>query len=212
MRKSRRPERRLAGRTAIDLPAPSPCHRPVVLDRQFHEEVVRVLAIVDGVAVAGFAGSQQVGVAAAGDRPRLETGHRPQPEASRAQRPPRHRHAPVDAAGLVRAAMQCCVLVDELRECLAVQHQLPVAGAAMQGVHRREIGLPRGAGRVAGGEQRPGHGGVIVLRVLRRGCGVAGMLAAGRRRRGMLMVLRLRGRSRSQRGHRQHGEQQASQH
>ena len=89
MRVRDRTERRLADRSAVREPANAAAKRPLVLERELHEQVVRVLAIVNGVAVAGLTGRKQIGIPAAADRPRLGTEHRA--------------HANATAAGLAAA-------------------------------------------------------------------------------------------------------------
>ncbi len=86
-----------------------------------------MLAIVNRVAVTGFARRQQIGIAAAANRPRLEAEHRANADAAGAGAAASHAHHPVDAAGLVRAAMLRGRLVDELQEGVAVPHQLPAS-------------------------------------------------------------------------------------
>src|SRR5262245_60445710 len=115
MREGHRTERGLADRTAVDNAPEAATNRPLVLDRQFHEQVARVLPIVNGVTVAKLARRQQVWVAAAADRPWLEAQHRPYADAATPDRAPRHSHGPIDAAGLVRTVMLLTGLVDVLQ-------------------------------------------------------------------------------------------------
>jgi hypothetical protein len=84
-----------------------------------------MLSIVQPVALAQLARRQQVGIAAARNRPRLQAQH-----GAHAARPPRSGcrglgHEPVDAAELMGAAMNRCELLQVLHEQVAVQHQGP---------------------------------------------------------------------------------------
>jgi hypothetical protein len=49
--------------------------RPLVSRRQFHEQIMRMLAIVNRLAAAQLAARQQIRIAASIDRPRLEADH-----------------------------------------------------------------------------------------------------------------------------------------
>ena len=77
MREPRRAQRRFAGQCRVRVQAQAAGKRPLVVGGQLHEQVVRMLQIVDGVAGADLAGGDQVGIAAAADRPRLGAEHRP---------------------------------------------------------------------------------------------------------------------------------------
>ena len=128
-----------------------------------------MLAIVNRVAVARLARRQQVRIPAAANRPRLEAEHRAHADAAGAGAAARHPHHPVDAAGLVRAAMLRRRLVDELEERIAVPHQLPAAGARVAAIHRRLVGKPRRARCVTRREQAP----LRWLRVMAWSCAAA---------------------------------------
>jgi hypothetical protein len=54
VRVSRRAERRLTSESRVDLPAPPSAERPVVVNREFHEEVVLLLTVMDGVSITDF--------------------------------------------------------------------------------------------------------------------------------------------------------------
>src|SRR6185312_7765720 len=95
-------------RSAIGEPAKTLTNRPLVLERQLHEQVVRVLSIVNGVAIAQLTCGEQIWIATSSDRPRLGAEHRGHAHATVSDLTTRHAHDPVDAAGLVRAAMLLC--------------------------------------------------------------------------------------------------------
>jgi hypothetical protein len=149
MRESRWPERGLAGEGRIELPADRLHQRPVVLRGQLHEEIVRMLTIVDGVPFANLSRRQHVERAASWQRPRLETEHRSEAERSLSSASPRHRHTPVAALELMCAESAGPVnvsrLIDELTKQIAVEHDLPIAPRAMDSVCERVVGLPRRA-------------------------------------------------------------------
>ena len=86
-----------------------------------------MLLVVNESPVAELAGRQQIRVTASGDRPRLEAHHAAKSDTGRAQLATRHRHDPVDAAGLGCTPMFRRVLVQQLKKQVAVQHDLPAA-------------------------------------------------------------------------------------
>ena len=63
---SRGAKRRFTGETSVDLPPHRPAQRPVVVAGELHEEVVRVLPIVDRVTLAHLSGRQLIQRAAPG--------------------------------------------------------------------------------------------------------------------------------------------------
>jgi hypothetical protein len=130
------------------------------------ETIVRVLAIVNRVAVARFSRRQEIRVPAAGNRPWFGTEHRPQADPAGAGRPSCHRHQPVDAAALIRPPMLFSALVQELREAVAVQHHVPGAALAVRAERRRIVRKPSGAGRLARLEQRRHRARPHVLRMV----------------------------------------------
>ena len=169
------PERRLAGEAGIDLPAQRPAQRAIVIGGQLHEEVVRMLAVVNRVALAHLAAGQEIQETAIAHRPRFRAPHRPQPDAPAGEWSPRHQHAPVHAADLMGAGaagpMPIARFGDQLPEDAAVQHHAPAAPLPHGAEHRRQHRRPGRARRVAGREQRRqiGRAVLFVMRV-RSGC------------------------------------------
>src|SRR6476646_5148623 len=105
VRKSDRSERRFRGGPAVQLPTEAAGKRRVITRRELHEQIVRMLPIVNLLSVAEFAGREQIRIAAFTNRPRLETDH-----AAEGQLPsPRvsfgHPHQPVDASRLMGATV-----------------------------------------------------------------------------------------------------------
>ena len=96
-------ERRLAGGTAIHLPADRSFQRGVVRRRDLHHEIVRVLPVMNLLALALFTARQQIRIATAADGPRLGAEHAAEHDAALARVPLRHAHDPIDAAELVGA-------------------------------------------------------------------------------------------------------------
>ena len=132
-----------------------------------------MLAVVDGVAFADLAAREQVEEAEVLHGPLLGAEHRANPDPAGAQRPPRHHHAPVDAARLVAAVAAGPVAVgglgDELAEHVAVGHHGPAAPLLHHSRHRGDVRGPGRAGRVRAGTARSVVGGRFVMRV-RSGC------------------------------------------
>ena len=145
MRKRRRAERRFAREARVGVQVQAAAERTLVIRSQFHEEIVRMLSIVNRVAVAHFTGGQQVGIAAAGNRPWLNAEHGAQANAAGAHRPPQHAHEPVDAAGLVTGAVNLSRLVQELPEHVGVAHEHPLADSGVDAGHGSGRRLPRRA-------------------------------------------------------------------
>jgi hypothetical protein len=137
---ARAPVRRLA---AVDLDAQALADRVIERDGHFHQQIVRMLPIVDPRTVADFAAGQQVGIAAAANRPRFDADHRDGGEGAGTEIVTRFGHQPVDAAPLPCAAR--AAVVEELHERIAVEHQRPASERPVRGVHRRLTRQPRGA-------------------------------------------------------------------
>src|SRR5205807_10640619 len=62
-----------------------------------HEQIMLVLPIVNRLPAAPLAGGQQIGVAAATYRPRLEADHAAEPQTTGTDRTVCHSHDPVNA-------------------------------------------------------------------------------------------------------------------
>lgn len=182
MGKAGRAERGLAGESGVRVPPDCADQRPIALGRQLHEDVVRMLFVVNGVAVAHLAGCQQIRISATADRPGLEAEHATHADGAATQRAPSHQHEPIDAARLRRAPVLGRPLVQELQKHVAVHHDLPAARSVMEAVHRRRIRQPGCAGGFPGVEERCG---LMLVRCRgwrrERRCG---MFVLRRRRRG----------------------------
>src|SRR5438874_11195991 len=85
MRECRRAECRLADWASVQLQPDVPGDRPVVRSSEFHEQIMRMLTIVDGLSLANLAARQHIGVPAPANRPRLEADHSAPAEMSGAE-------------------------------------------------------------------------------------------------------------------------------
>ena len=72
MRKCGRAKRGLPDRAAVQLKPDVTDKRPVVRRREFHEQVVRMLTIVNRFSLARLTARQHIGVSAAANRPGLD--------------------------------------------------------------------------------------------------------------------------------------------
>ena len=138
-----RPDPRLAHRRGVDHETESLGERPLVEGRQFHEQVVRVLPVVERLPTEGLAALQQQRVALPADRERLGAHHAVQVQRAAGKLAHRHQHSPIDAPHLV--VPSGATLMIELQECVAVHHQHPGAGGEVPGPHGGRVGEPGGA-------------------------------------------------------------------
>ena len=153
VRVSGRAERGLSRHAGIDLPPPRSAERALVVDGQFHDEIVRLLAVVDGVAVTDLACREVVQRAAAGHRPRLGAQHRAHTDTTAAKPSTGHEHAPVEAARLAGAEAARSVAVARFVEALhdhrPVESNVPAAPRAVHAVHRSGRWNPRRSRRLS---------------------------------------------------------------
>src|SRR5213593_4131529 len=96
VRKGDRPHRRLAHRSEIDGEPQIPAHGPLVQRGELHEELVRVLAIVQRRFPVGLARLEGQRIASSSDGPRLGTEHAAELEPAAAQRAACSGHRPID--------------------------------------------------------------------------------------------------------------------
>jgi hypothetical protein len=143
VREGSRAKRRFSDWATVQLQPDISRKRPIVRRREFHEQIVRVLPIVNCCASAHLTTRRKVGVAAATNRPGLEADHSAEAKVARPKISIRHAHEPVDAAALIAAPV--ATLVQILQEGIPVRHQRPFAGLAVDGVHRRLVWKPRRA-------------------------------------------------------------------
>ena len=143
----RRSERGLSGQSAIHEQRVVAA-RDAQADRQFHEQVVRMLAVDQRrVTVRRLAGLEQQRVAVLPDGRGLGGQHRAQAQRRRAQWMLAHRHQHVVGVPLRVAARAALLVVHEVAQ--AVEHEHPVAAHDVDAVVLGCVGLPRGAGRLA---------------------------------------------------------------
>src|SRR5512147_636804 len=91
-------ERRLGCRSTEQLPADGADERRIVPRRDLHEQIVRMLAVVNRLSTTQLAGREQVRITATANCPRLEARHATQSEAAASGAAFRHYHQPVDAS------------------------------------------------------------------------------------------------------------------
>ena len=144
---SRRTQRRFTRKSGVNLPAPSSTEAAIVVDRKLHKEVMLLLPVVDGVALADFSRRKKAQRTATRNCPRLRTHHRSNAEAPSTSITAGHEHAPVDAAHLPPAGSSGPVSIprfmDRLDEKDAIQAEVPAAPRAVHAVHRRHLRHPR---------------------------------------------------------------------
>src|SRR5688572_485522 len=80
MWKSHRTKRRFAGQPRVELQSHSRGQLALIDARCLHEEIVRMLPVVDGTAVARFARRKQIRIAALADGGALDAEHRSKAE------------------------------------------------------------------------------------------------------------------------------------
>ena len=97
--------------------------RPLVQRGQLHEQVVRMLPVVQRLALERLTALEQQRIATGPDGQRLGARHAVEVEGAAAELAHRHQHAPVDAAELIGTARTPLVVV--LHEGVAVQHHHP---------------------------------------------------------------------------------------
>ena len=133
---------RLADRSRVDLDGQSVGDRRVVDGRQLHEQIVRVLPVVERRSVECFAGLENERIPTGRRRPRVGAEHSPEAELTVAQRVRCGAHEPSDSHQLGSAAAASELLVVGA-EFDAVDHELPTADRNELGVHRRAVRKPR---------------------------------------------------------------------
>ena len=133
-----------ANRAAVEEQAGGVAQIEIHPRRQFHEQVVRVLAIDQWRALRGFAAGEEVGVALGLHR-RLEAEHRFELDAAKAGLPLGHQHGHrggVDLGVAARAAGMGVLGGD-----CAVEHQHPIARHDVEAGHGAFVcGKPGSAG------------------------------------------------------------------
>src|ERR1700730_4714684 len=98
---------------------------PVIKKREFHEEVVRVLAVHDRFTVRSFAELKKFRIAPTRNCRWLQTEHPTSSESSCTQSALRHRHQPARSKNLIRSARAGLLL--RIKESRAVEHNCPRA-------------------------------------------------------------------------------------
>src|SRR5262245_11462903 len=115
-----RPERRLTDGTAVHLPPHGASQRTVVLCRQFHEQIVLMLSVVNRLAIAAFPRGKEIGISTPAYCPGFKADHASEPESAAVDIAISHSHQPVDTAELILTAIAS--VVQKLREGGTVSH------------------------------------------------------------------------------------------
>ena len=140
-----RPEGGIADRRSIERKR-GILRQLVIVERgQFHEEVMRMLSVNNWAAVSRLSLLEQLRVAAARDRRRLQAQHGSPGQSSFAERSLRHWHEPIRGKEFVRATRAC--LLKFIHENLAVKHQHPLALVMHDHFERRGVRLCIGSRR-----------------------------------------------------------------
>jgi len=141
MRERDRPHRRLADGRRVQRDADAIGDRALEESGELHDEIVRVLSVVQRLALVRLSGLEEQGITLTAQRPRLGAAHRAELELARRGLPRRHEHRPVQARHVVDAARAVLLIVHP--EYDAVRHERPFAGTRVDGTHRRGIWKPR---------------------------------------------------------------------
>ena len=162
MRKSDRPERRIAGRRGIDVSDRSVADIHRIFGGKLHEEIMRMLPIDQRLPMRGLAGLEQLGIAALPEEERLQAQHRAKHQVSGPELALGDAHEPVRGEELVAAAV--AGLHDLASEQRGVVHQHPAAVVEHRHVHRRGCGVGARSRRLL--RQKVGHGVVLHLHLV----------------------------------------------
>src|SRR5215213_1092151 len=136
-------KRGLARIATVHKPARAFADGHRVVRAQFHEEIVRMLAIDQRFALVRLTCLEEQGRAAGWKRKWLSAEHAAQLEGSRTRAPYRRRHEPVCRFKLRHASWP--TLAIDARYEVVMKHQQPLAGLLVQHRHRARIRLPRRA-------------------------------------------------------------------
>ena len=143
MRKRRRANGRFAHWRQVELHRGVLRQRAIVQGRNLHEEIVRMLTVVQCFATIRLSGLQQKGIPFATNRERVEARHPAQLHPAARQCMRDAKHTPVDAANLRIAARPA--LRAYLAKHYTVCHDPPTARGPHVTVHRSRIRQPRRA-------------------------------------------------------------------
>ena len=108
--------------------------------RQFHEEVVRMLAVDERLAIQRLSGLQQQRIAGLADRRRICREHASQPESAGAERALSHEHDHCWTEELAVTSWAALLVVDNVGE--AMEHEHPVLLHEMHPLHGCRVRLP----------------------------------------------------------------------
>src|SRR5438132_3385570 len=148
MHKGRRTERRFTGITEIEIRTEIVIEFPREAEREFVEEIVWMLPVMQWLAVPRFATLKEKRITASLFGERIQTHHQTRTELGRVgERMGIHCHEPIRRIDLIDAAPRAYVRLT--RETRAVQHEHVLAEHEHASVHRRRIRQPACAGAFA---------------------------------------------------------------
>ena len=138
MRKGHRPKRRFTSRRQIHLHGNVLGHRAFEHGGEFHDHVMRMLAVVQRLTAIRLAGLQQHWVSPSANGIGVDATHGTQLQTPSGDRAHGVDHAPIGAAKLRVAAL--AALDGLLHEYRTVHHEHPGPGVAHHAKHRCRIG------------------------------------------------------------------------
>ena len=138
-------QRWIADRSKVQLKDCVLVQRTRVVQSHGHDEIVRVLRVRQRLSERRFSGLEQFGVAASGNRRRIEAEHQLEHEAAAAYVMTRAEHSPVRGIKFVAPTRPGLLRVDE--ECLPHEHEIPTIRAAHQHRHGPRLGVHARSGR-----------------------------------------------------------------
>ena len=152
-----RAEGGLAGQAAIDEQARLVRKAPRIAGRQFHEEIVRVLAIDQRrQSVGRLAAGEEQRIAARAHQ-RIGAQHRPDlDDAAVREAAPGHSHHHAGGETALVAARPALPVINKVE--IGMGHDRPLARHQVEAVVARRVGLPRRAGGFASGVVRAERG------------------------------------------------------
>ncbi len=143
MHERRRAERRLRNRAAIEERGGAVRDIDIHPRSQFHKQIVRMLPVDERLAIGGFAGREQVGIAARIEQ-RLGAHHGAQLQTCASKITLRHQHRHRLDISFVAAARAGLFRVDQ--PAVTVRHPLPAAAKVEMQAGHHSFGLREARG------------------------------------------------------------------
>ena len=157
MHERRRPERRFARIAEIQICGQIAPEFLREAQRNLIKQIVRMLAVVERIALPGLAGLKEKRVAASTFGQQIEAHHSAKTElGALSERMRIHRHKPVWRVDPIVAA--ACAGVDVTRKNSSMQHEHVVAEHQHASIHRCRVRHPARPGTLAAHRLRDVHG------------------------------------------------------